>query len=305
MFRLRTASAVSAPLILFLGHAAEVSAQLTANEQARCHLCHGGEFALAESGPHSVFSDEQWAKELDIEFTCTACHGDARPHIATGGQAPILAFGDESAAEQSAVCLSCHNDDHPRFAASPHAQSGLACTDCHSQHAGRHDSPLLRQVADIVSLAESLSPRSALCVDCHSEIDALFALNERHRLREGILECTSCHNPHEPSETMSLGGFRQQACMDCHADKGGPFVYEHGASRVEGCTSCHSPHGSQNRHMLTHQRVGELCTSCHAAWPQFHLGFSPAGPPRFGLDTQCTNCHSAIHGSHFDPFFLR
>ena len=28
-------------------------------------------------------------------------------------------------------------------------------------------------------------------------------------------------------------------------------------------------------------------------------------PSRFGLDTQCTNCHSQIHGSNFHPRFLR
>jgi hypothetical protein len=39
--------------------------------------------------------------------------------------------------------------------------------------------------------------------------------------------------------------------------------------------------------------------------PGFHGGASVAAPPRFDLATQCTNCHAAIHGSHFDPFFLR
>ncbi|MGD8339201.1 MAG: cytochrome c3 family protein [Gammaproteobacteria bacterium] len=305
LFRTGRDVALAALLILSLLFAANASAQLTENEQGRCRLCHSGAFASTASGPHSVLADQEWADQLDVDFTCTACHGEASAHIAAGGQAPIFAFGAAPSSEQSAVCSGCHNDDHPQFAASPHAQAGLSCTDCHSQHEGLHDSALLPPATDLAALAESLSARSAVCIDCHQEAEAQFALNERHRLREGILECTSCHDPHARSETLSLGGFRQQACMDCHADKGGPFVYEHGASRVEGCTACHSPHGSQNRHMLTYQRVGELCTSCHAAMPQFHLGFSPAGPPRFGLDTQCTNCHSAIHGSHFDPLFLR
>lgn len=292
-------------LILLLTHPADVGAQLNATEQARCRICHSGAFASADSGPHSVLNDEQWADRLDVDFTCTACHGDPSAHIAAGGQAPIFAFRDETAPAQTAVCIGCHSNDHPEFTASPHARSGLTCSDCHSQHDGLHDAALLRPVTDLRALFDSLSPRSAICIDCHRETEAQFSLNERHRLREGILECTSCHSPHERSAATALGGFRQQSCMDCHADKGGPFVFEHGASRVEGCTSCHSPHGSQNRHMLTHQRVGELCISCHATVPQFHVGFSPAGPPRFGLDTQCTNCHSTIHGSHFDPYFLR
>jgi DmsE family decaheme c-type cytochrome len=147
--------------------------------------------------------------------------------------------------------------------------------------------------------------QSRVCTDCHADVLTEFAFNERHRVGEGALECTSCHDPHAASSRSLLGGFKQQQCLACHTDKGGPFVFEHPASRGEGCTACHSSHGSPNRHMLAHQRVGELCFTCHAATPQFHSGFAPAGPPRFGLDTQCTTCHSTLHGSNFDPFFLR
>jgi DmsE family decaheme c-type cytochrome len=142
-------------------------------------------------------------------------------------------------------------------------------------------------------------------VDCHAETVSDFAFNERHRLTEGILECTSCHDPHSRENRSLLGGFQHEQCATCHNDKGGPFIFEHAASRVEGCTACHSPHGSPNRHMLTHQSVAELCYTCHAEVPQFHSGFSPVGPPRFDLDTQCVNCHLTIHGSNLDPLFLR
>ena len=46
-----------------------------------------------------------------------------------------------------------------------------------------------------------------------------------------------CHNPHEPSERLRLGGFKQEECVACHADKGGPSVFEHPAQRVEGCVA--------------------------------------------------------------------
>jgi DmsE family decaheme c-type cytochrome len=150
-----------------------------------------------------------------------------------------------------------------------------------------------------------LGARSRVCFGCHGEQFAQLEYNEHHRLREGVLECTSCHDPHAPATRQLLGGFKQEQCVGCHTDKGGPFVFEHPASRTEGCTACHSPHGSPNRHLLAQPRVAELCLSCHASVPAFHGGANLAQPPRFGLDTQCTNCHSAIHGSHFDPFFLR
>lgn len=66
---------------------------------------------------------------------------------------------------------------------------------------------------------------------------------------------------------------------------------------MEGCSSCHEVHGSPNRHLLTFQNVADQCYSCHTAVPGFHFFFPP--------DIQCTNCHSTIHGSNFDPFFLK
>ena len=136
-----------------------------------------------------------------------------------------------------------------------------------------------------------------MCWECHGDVVAQFELNEKHRLEEGIIECTSCHDPHRIEVREQLGGFKQSQCETCHADKAGPFVFEHGAVRVEGCVACHTAHGSPNRHMLPFQSVAEVCYSCHSLVPSFHS--------RFTLDTVCTNCHTAIHGSFLDRNLLR
>jgi DmsE family decaheme c-type cytochrome len=272
-----------------------------------CTACHRDKFdAAGARNPHTVLDNADWQERTGLPLGCTNCHGDVSTHMRTGGGLGnnVFAFREETPLEQNATCLGCHRETHPGFDRSPHALAGLACTNCHSQHHAARASPLLR-ATDAVQARTDLSPETGICFDCHAETFSDFAFNERHRLREGVLECSSCHDPHAPVTRSLLGGFKQQQCIDCHTDKGGPFVFEHPASRTEGCTACHSPHGAPNRHMLTHQRVGELCFSCHAAVPQFHSGFSPVAPPRFGLDTQCTNCHSTIHGSNFDPFFLK
>ena len=268
-----------------------------------CNACHVEQ--AAHAGPHSVLDDSAWQARTGQALACLNCHGDASEHIATaGGRNGIFAFREESALEQTARCQGCHRDTHPAYDRSAHALAGLTCSSCHEQHGQGAATALLREARTPLDL-DAVGVETRICFDCHGAQFAEFAFNERHRLREGILECTSCHDPHASATRSLLGGFKQQQCLDCHIDKGGPFVFEHAASRVEGCTACHGPHGSPNRHMLGHQRVGELCFTCHAAVPQFHSGFSPAGPPRFGLDTQCTNCHTTIHGSNFDPFFLR
>jgi DmsE family decaheme c-type cytochrome len=174
----------------------------------------------------------------------------------------------------------------------------MDCTSCHDSHAQQSPGrwPLQRALTQYGSALQADSP-SGVCGECHGDVAAQFELDERHRVEEGVVDCTSCHDPHSPQSREDLGGFKQQQCASCHADKLGPFVFEHGAVAVEGCTACHTPHGSPNRHMLDFQRVAELCYSCHAVVPGFHL--------RFTLDTLCTNCHSSIHGSHLDPNFLR
>jgi DmsE family decaheme c-type cytochrome len=269
----------------------------------RCSLCHGDKFQSVARNPHAVLDDTDWQAQTGEPLSCGNCHGDFAEHLQQAGRAPIFAFRDEPVTERNGRCLTCHESSHPAFDRSPHAQAGLACTSCHTQH-GEHAATALLRLAGTAQV-RALGDTSGVCFGCHGEQFAETEYNERHRLREGVLECTSCHDPHAPATRTLLGGFKQERCVDCHTDKGGPFVFEHPASRVEGCTTCHSPHGSPNRHMLAHQRVAELCFSCHASVPAFHGGNNLSQPPRFGFDTQCTNCHSAIHGSHFDPFFLR
>jgi DmsE family decaheme c-type cytochrome len=245
-----------------------------------CAQCHSDEVKSFQRGPHAAW------EPTGGDVSCLTCHGDATEHLSTPGSGTIFNFTDEDGAiAKTQACQSCHRESHPQFAASAHAKAALDCTSCHTIHSGNRSRSLL-PIEDV----------SETCRDCHADAFAKFELNERHRIKEGILECTSCHNPHESQPSVSLGGFKQAECFECHTDKQGPFVYEHGSVLIEGCTSCHEPHGSVNRHMLTFQKVANLCYTCHAAVPGFHT--------RFTAESNCSNCHVTIHGSNLSPFFL-
>jgi predicted CXXCH cytochrome family protein len=137
------------------------------------------------------------------------------------------------------------------------------------------------------------------------DITAKFPPGTTHGGRRGKPDCDICHDIHGfPARFVPRGGITA-ACADCHAAIAGPHVHEHPASPIEGCSICHDPHGSPNRHQLKLQDEAALCIGCHVQVPQFHLGSSPASPPRFGLGTQCTNCHEAVHGSNLDRSLLR
>jgi DmsE family decaheme c-type cytochrome len=135
----------------------------------------------------------------------------------------------------------------------------------------------------------------ALCYRCHPAVRSAFALPEHHKVPEGVVSCIDCHQPHGTREHAMLRDDQQRTCFRCHGELEGPFVFEHFGLTLEGCQSCHEPHGSANRHLLLYQQVAQLCYQCHAATPPSHV------QPSF---RDCTRCHTAIHGSNSQAFFL-
>ena len=108
---------------------------------------------------------------------------------------------------------------------------------------------------------------------------------------------------------MTIGGFADsanQVCYACHAEKRGPFLWEHAPVR-ESCLNCHRPHGSHNDKLLTQDGNG-LCLQCH-----YEVTFNPDdnwgldGMPHSGLrlsESRCYDCHREIHGSNVSPTYL-
>lgn len=237
---------------------------------------------------------------------CADCHVGADAHGADPRAADALAgmvsFGSAAPGRAREACLACHHEAHPGLGRDAHEQAGLGCDSCHRVHG---EEPFHGADAPAVSGFHQADAASRSCAGCHADVFTEFTFNERHRLAEGAVSCTSCHDPHAAAPPGLLGHGGDVACDSCHADKTGPFVFEHAAQRVDGCQACHEPHGSPNRFLLTHQQEGELCYGCHLSVPQFHVGFAPGAPPRFGQDAVCTNCHTAIHGSNLDRDFLR
>ena len=81
-----------------------------------------------------------------------------------------------------------------------------------------------------------------------------------HRPVDGVMECTSCHDPHgrPGKESLKLTRAGELPCLSCHAEKRGPFVFEHptGLTATPRRTArrCHEPHGSSNPKQLMRAR---------------------------------------------------
>jgi predicted CXXCH cytochrome family protein len=274
---------------------------------------------------------------------CEICHGPGAAHAnaeqnAAGdpekmeaGMKLIFKF-DANPKENSERCMQCHATGTPQdaFPHSVHASAGVSCIDCHSVHpvdvadAGKpalepaqsHFFSVPRLKEENAWLTDGLlkKPQPELCFSCHQTVQAQFALPEHHRVGEGFMKCTDCHNPHGTMNHNQLTNAGWETCVKCHVEKRGPFLYEHAVVRVEGCASCHTPHGSVNNFLLKRREPRQLCLQCHSAiHPEQGSGSMalhgqanvPHGRGGYQTSGDCTRCHVAVHGSNFDEYLLR
>ncbi|MFY9676539.1 MAG: DmsE family decaheme c-type cytochrome [Terriglobales bacterium] len=226
---------------------------------------------------------------------CESCHGPGSEHVAGGGdKSKIVSFAGLSRSESSRRCLACHGDAKAQHfsSSSAHAGNQVGCVDCHSPHHAAEPEHLL------------VKKQPELCYSCHANERAEFARPYHHRVNEGFIQCNDCHNPHGASSLRQVRetASGDAACFRCHAEKQGPFLYEHVPVKTEGCSSCHTPHGSTNPRLLRVSQVDLLCLQCHS-----YPGLGPSGPAHNQSQKYqaCTMCHTAIHGSNADTNFLK
>ena len=226
---------------------------------------------------------------------CESCHGPGSLH-ADDPEAPglIKAFLKEPVQEANETCLSCHTrGTHALWEGSAHEMRNLACVSCHSVHEFKSERAQLKTVREMDT-----------CATCHRDKVAKLDRSGHMPLREGKMECSTCHNPHGTTNVRQLreGDSIAEACTSCHADKRGPYLWEHAPSR-EGCTTCHDPHGSSNERMLI-TKSPILCQRCHIATRHpstiYDAGLigSGATPSVRIFARSCVTCHSNIHGSN-------
>ena len=92
-----------------------------------------------------------------------------------------------------------------------------------------------------------------------------------------------------------------EACTSCHAEKRGPYLWEH-APVANACVTCHDPHGSNNTRMLV-AKPPYLCQRCHVTSrhpPTVYDGYVLANSTNANkiYGRSCVVCHQQIHGSN-------
>lgn len=268
---------------------------------ALCTLCHNENWrypvwAIFQS-KHAVMADQR-TPFADGRGTgagaCETCHGVSDNHVANAvAMPPKVVFRGKNAnpaSEQNQVCLACHQSGlRMHWKGSLHESSDVGCVACHQIHTGRD------RVLDKITQPE-------VCFGCHKAQREQINRISHHPIKEGKIACTQCHNPHgSAGPTLLLKTTLNETCFTCHAEKRGPFLWEHSPVR-EDCTHCHTPHGSIHRPLLK-ARIPWLCQECHSSI--FHPSaaysgnnVSLLGAPDRVLAKSCLNCHSQVHGSN-------
>jgi DmsE family decaheme c-type cytochrome len=254
-----------------------------------CEMCHSEVTSKFGDNPHSKLAMEHKGQGV----TCESCHGPGKAHVDSGGDATkIKQLSKASAKMVDETCLGCHAGAHPNFERSPHAKANVSCLGCHSIHNSAPDTKLLK------------AAQPKLCFTCHTDVKGAFNAPFHHKVNEGLVKCSDCHDPHGTFGNNNLKSTADQnaICTKCHTETRGPFVFEHAAVKAEGCLGCHTAHGSQNARLLNVPNINQLCNQCHSPVS----GDTVHGMNAGSADEQpCISCHTMIHGSNINPAFIR
>jgi DmsE family decaheme c-type cytochrome len=274
---------------------------------AVCTKCHDE----TESRPVlSIYQTRHGVKADERTPSCQSCHGESERHVkgdGSGKRAKVdVSFarhGGAAAREQVAACMTCHaSGKRNHWSGSVHEREEIACSSCHSVHVAR-DRVLER------------ATQPEVCFQCHKEQKAQVHKISTHPIDAGKMACSDCHNPHGSAGPKLLtGNTVNETCYSCHAEKRGPFLFEH-QPVTDDCANCHTPHGANSAPLLK-ARLPWLCQECHSG-DHARSVYSGANLPGGAVTTvmgnkpfqnqapnaqlvgkQCLNCHSLVHGSN-------
>ena len=200
-----------------------------------CHATQAAEFQKTLMGRISLTQPGK--------FSCENCHGPGSAHAKAGGGrgvGGIMSFEADdprSSEEKNGICLACHErGDRTNWAGSTHEERGLACVNCHT---------VMKSVSRKNQLKTAFEADT--CFQCHKDRRAQMFRSSHMPLREGKITCSDCHNPHGSfTEALLKKDSINDVCYTCHAEKRGPFLFEHEPVR-ENCDNCHDPHGTVQR----------------------------------------------------------
>jgi DmsE family decaheme c-type cytochrome len=281
-------AAIAAGSILLSTAAARAQGTGEYAGQDTCLTCH--ESQSVKGTAHAMTTN---SRSPAAAHGCESCHGPGKAHADAGGDTTkILRLTKISPQQSSEMCATCHDRaKHGLWSGSQHDSRQVGCVSCHSTHASQGPKMMKAKT------------EMQTCATCHRNVVNKQARLNHMPVREGAMSCSSCHNVHGSTNVRLLktGTTIDESCASCHAEKRGPYLWEH-APVANSCVSCHDPHGSNNDRMLAAKQP-YVCQRCHVTSrhpPTVYEGFTLATSQNANkiVGRSCTVCHQMIHGSN-------
>lgn len=276
-----------------------------------CEGCHGPGGTHADSGDPTKIVHPGKLKSQQTADICLKCHN----------QEHVTLWRTSLHARAKLSCTSCHDSHNvdPRTLSRDIENGKLqlegltrAIRQAELQRAGLQEGSAAKDEAE-TKVAELKAKRDQLqdtlkgqetayrrvaepyvCYNCHKTQQIQSKMASHHPIPEGKMNCSDCHNPHGGLYGMLKEDTESETCFRCHAEKEGPFVFNH-PPVVENCAICHNPHGSAQNNLLL-QGEPFLCLKCHAG-PHSRSRSLASGRSFAEFYSQCTACHNQVHGS--------
>lgn len=254
-----------------------------------CLDCHEDYIKSFARTKHARFYKKALGKSL-IQ-SCESCHGPMSAHATEADfdkkQSTTVSFKTITPQQKNQICQQCHEKQTTlHWRGSAHEMANVSCDKCHYV--------MTRKSKRRLSINED---SKKACFACHADKRARMLRSAHMPLREGKMDCASCHNPHGSlAPNLLIEATLNETCYLCHQEKRGPMLWEHAPVR-EDCSSCHDSHGSNHLSMLKLKQP-YLCQTCHSNTRHPSSLFDRGSTPRDLLGKACLNCHSRIHGSN-------
>jgi predicted CXXCH cytochrome family protein len=202
----------------------------------RCMFCHN---AYPEIEAESLEGGTRFPRKLPEGIDCQRCHGPGQDHVSAvrQGLSPetvrraIVNPARLAPVRRMEVCMQCHLETTSLRLPANALRYGREV------FSFRPGEPL-----EDYLLHFDRAPGSGL--QDRFEVDSSayrLRMSECYASSGGALVCTTCHNPHEPSNTPAALQRYVEACQGCHRARVRKLVAEGRHPGSRNCVSCHMP----------------------------------------------------------------
>jgi DmsE family decaheme c-type cytochrome len=206
-------------------------------------------------------------------------------------------------AENSSICLDCHDDKASSLAGTAHQLSDssslpspvkIECMECHDGWQTHINNPMPENISRGDSL--SLLDEAALCSRCHQTPHQVAMVSTDPHQKAG-LTCSSCHTVHYNSNKHLLKEDMDNYCLSCHQSVSMDFEKRSAHplnSKIITCTDCHRLASPEAVDFAV--GMDWTCQSCHDDKAGPYLYEHPVVYSYLVEGGGCTECHEP-HGS--------